>query len=195
AIGGNVTRPPAGGALRIKDGASVVRTETLDLTPAQAASRLVGGLPAGPRYTVEVAEADGRVRIAHTEGVFDFAPESDIHVGPQPGPVLPPPDRRSDGDFVFPGDTQEREGQRLPAWKTYEEGVARFPESFGLLKAAGRLAVGLKRPVEAVPLLTKALGRVSNDGEVQYYLGLAHAAAGDETKARSLWEGAQILSP
>jgi tetratricopeptide (TPR) repeat protein len=194
-VGVNVNRALLGGVLRIKDGASVVRSEALDLTPAQAASRVLAGLPAGPRYTVEVAEADGHVRIAHTEGVFDYVPESEIKLGPQPAPAVPPPDQRSDGDFVFLGDTQEREGQRLAAWKTYDEGLARFPESLGLLKAAGRLAVGLRRPAEAVPLLSKALARVSNDAEVQYYLGLAHAAAGDETKARSLWEGAQILSP
>jgi tetratricopeptide (TPR) repeat protein len=194
-IGVNLNRPLAGGMVRVKDGESVVRAEPLELTPAQALVRVVSGLPSGPRYTVEVVEGSGPVRIAHTEGVFDFVPESEIKLGPQPVPAVPAPDERTDGDFVVLGDQQERDGQRLVAWKTYEEGLARFPESFGLLKAAGRLAVGLKRPAEAVPLLTKALDRVSNDGEVQYYLGLAHAASGDETKARGLWEGAQILAP
>jgi tetratricopeptide (TPR) repeat protein len=194
-IGVNLNRPLGGGAVRVKDKGNVVRSEPLDLTPAQAHVRVVSGLPSGPRYTVEVVEGSGPVRIAHTEGVFDFVSESEIKLGPQPVTAFPAPDKRSDGDFVALGDQQERDGQRLAAWKTYEDGLLRFPESFGLLKAAGRLAVGLKRPAEAVPLLTKALARVSNEGEVQFYLGLAQVAIGDETKARGLWEGAQILAP
>jgi tetratricopeptide (TPR) repeat protein len=104
-------------------------------------------------------------------------------------------EKRSDGAFVDLGDTQERDGKLLGAWDTYRLGLQRFPDSFGLLKAAGRLAVGLKRPEEGVPLLTKALATVSNDPEVQYYLGLAHGALGEDAKARGAFEGAQILVP
>jgi tetratricopeptide (TPR) repeat protein len=194
-VGVNVNRPVRGGRLRLKEGARVVHEEPLDLTPAGSLVRVKGGLPAGPRYTVEVVDAEGRVLLTHTEDAWDYVPESQIRLGPQTAPPIPPPDKRSDGDFVSAGDTQERDGRLLAAWETYREGLARFPESFGLQKAAGRLAVTLQRPEEAAPLLARALARVTNDPEVQLYLGLAYAAAGDRAKARAVWEGAQVLAP
>ena len=36
-------------------------------------------------------------------------------------------------------------GQRLAAWRTYADGLQRFPDSLPLARAAGRLAVVLKR--------------------------------------------------
>jgi tetratricopeptide (TPR) repeat protein len=194
-FGVNVNRAVCGGTLRLKDGSRVVATEPFDLTPAQSLTRLQAGLPSEPKYTLEVADADGRVLVAHTEGIWDYAPESTIKLGRQPAPVTPPAEKRSDGAFVDLGDTQERDGQLLGAWETYRQGLQRFPESVGLLKAAGRLAVALKRGDEGVPLLSHALERVSNDPEIQYYLGLAHAASGDDAKARVALEGAQILAP
>ncbi|MCI4355310.1 MAG: tetratricopeptide repeat protein, partial [Thermoplasmata archaeon] len=194
-FGVNVNRPIHGGTIRLKDGSRVVATEALDLTPAQSVLRARRGLPPAPKYTLEVVDADGRVLLTHTEGSWDYAPEATIHLGRQPAPVTPEGEKRSDGAFVDLGDTQERDGKLLGAWETYRGGLDRFPQSVGLMKAAGRLAVTLKRGDEAVPLLTRSLERVSNDPETQYYLGLAHAASGDDAKARIAWEGAQILAP
>lgn len=194
-LGVNVNRPVRGGRLRLKDGARVLHEEPLDLTPAQSAVRVRTGLPSAPRYTVEVVDGQGRVLLTNTEDGWDEAPASEIRLGPQASPPTAPPEQRSDGDFVNLGDTQERNGRLLVAWETYRQGLLRFPDSFGLQKAAGRLAVTLKRPEEAVPLLTRALARVSNDPEVQHYLGLAHASTGDAAKARVAFEGAQILLP
>src|SRR4029077_19116274 len=129
--------------------------------------------------TIEVVDASGHVLLSHTEDTWDYAPESSIQLGRQSSPATPPAQERSDGAFVALGDTEERDGKLLAAWETYRQGLERFPESLGLLKAAGRLAVGLKRPEEAIPFLARALARVSNEPEVQYYLGLAHAAVGD----------------
>ena len=97
-------------------------------------------------------------------------------------------DQQSADDFVERGRGQELEGKLLRAWETYQAGRERFPESFELARAAGRLAVGLRRFDEAVPLLEHALARVSNDAETQYALGLARSALGDEAGARALWE-------
>src|SRR5439155_1644339 len=83
------------------------------------------------------------------------------------------------------------DGSLLVAWDTYQDGLKRFPGSFGLQKAAGRLAVSLKRYDEAVALLGGAGERVTNDAELQHYLALAHAHRGDEGKARAEWEKAQ----
>ncbi len=193
-MGVNVNRPSHGGTLRLKDGASVVYSEALDLTPSQSLVRVRRGLPSTARYTLEVADGSGKVLLAHTEDQWDYAPESAIRLGRQPSFVTPPVEKRSDGAFVDLGDTQERDGKLPAAWETYRLGLQRFPDSFGLLKAAGRLAVGLKRPEEAVPFLTKALATVSNDSEAQYYLGLAYGALGDDAKAKGAFEGAQILA-
>ncbi|HVQ27972.1 MAG TPA: DUF5107 domain-containing protein, partial [Vicinamibacteria bacterium] len=175
-LGVNVNQTVRGGRLRVRDGARVVHEEPLDLTPAQSLVRVHAGLPSSPRYTVEVVGGDGSVLLTHTEDAWDYTPESEIHLGPQPSAKIVPPDQRTDGDFLGQGDTHEREGRLLEAWETYRQALTRFPESLGLLKAAGRLAVALKRPDEASPLLARALARVSNDPEVLYYLGLARAA-------------------
>jgi tetratricopeptide (TPR) repeat protein len=193
--GANLTRPVKGGIVRLKDGDRVVATEPLDADPTQVVRGARRGLPARSRYTVELLDGDGRVLIAHTEDQWDYAPESEIRLGRQPAPQTPPADKRSDGDFLQTGDDQEREGKLLAAHATYAAGLERFPESFGLLKAAGRLDVSLKRTEQARPLLARAQSRVSNDPEVRYYLGLALAAQGDEAKARAEWEAAAILAP
>jgi tetratricopeptide (TPR) repeat protein len=194
-LGVNLNRTIRRGVLRLTDGAREVLSEAFDLTPAEFLLRARRGLPAAPKYTLEVVDPSGRILIAHTEGVYDYAPESEIRLGKQPSLDPAPPAERSDAGFVQVGDVLERNGDLLAAWETYRQGLDRFPESTGLEKAAGRLAVTLKRPGEAVPLLSRALARVSNDPEAHYYLGLAHAETGDEAKARAQWERAQILPP
>jgi predicted Zn-dependent protease len=186
----NVTSAVRGGTVVVKDGARVVRSEPLAITPAGAVQRTFSGLPPAPRYTVEVRDGGGRVLLAHTEDEFDMLPASEIRLGPQPVRELPPPDRRTEGDILEVGADQELNGKRLAAWDTYAEGRKRFPESLGLLKAAGRLAVDLARYPEAAELLEKALARDTTDPEVQYYLGLAHDGLGAEGKARGEWEAA-----
>ncbi len=189
-VGLNVTEPVRGGTLVVKDGPAVVRTEPLTLTPAEAAQRTFAGLPEAPRYTVEVRDGAGRLLLAHTEDQFDMLPASEIRLGPQPVRTMPPPDRRSEGDLLEAGADQELNGKRLVAWDTYAEGRKRFPESLGLLKAAGRLAVDLARYADAAPLLEAAQARDTTDPEVQYYLGLAHEGLGQDGKARAEWEAA-----
>ena len=193
ALGVNVTAPLTGGTLRVRDGASVAAAVPVALDPSGAFTHIAPGLSASPRYTVEVVDDRGRVRIAHTEDTWDMLPATEIRLGPQPADTPPPPEKRSDGDWAFVGGQEERHGQLLVAWATYAEGLRRFPESFALGKAAGRLAVALKRYEEAVAHLTPVLARATNDPEIQYYLGLAHAALGAEDDARTLWDGAQTL--
>jgi len=186
----NVTEPVRGGTLVVKDGPTVVRTEPLTLTPAEAAQRTFAGLPEAPRYTVEVKNGAGRVLLTHTEDQFDMLPASEIRLGPQPVRVMPPLDRRSEGDLLEAGADLELNGKRLVAWDAYAEGRKRFPESLGVLKAAGRLAVDLSRFTEAAVLLETALARDTTDPEVQYYLGLAHEGLGQDAKARGEFEAA-----
>jgi tetratricopeptide (TPR) repeat protein len=190
-VGVDVNTPLEGGSVRGRAGDDVVASAPLTLLPSGAFDHVFPGLASAPRYTVEVAEASGRVRIAHTEGEWDMVPASEVHVGRQPVRLPSPPDQRSDGDWALLGDSQERQGELLVAWGTYEEGLRRFPGSFALAKAAGRLAVDLGRYDEAARLLGGVLARRTNDPEVEYYLGLARSALGNEKAARELWERAQ----
>jgi len=190
-VGVNVNRAVRGGALRARDGDTVVASVPLTLTPAGAFTHTFAGLAADKRYTVEVVDGAGRVLLSHTEDQFDFAPASEIELGPQPAYEYPPPEKRTAEDFLRFGTDEELDGSLLGAWDAYQAGLKRFPGSFGLQKAAGRLAVVLKRYDEAAALLGGAEERVTNDAEVQHYLALAHAHRGDERKARGEWEKAQ----
>jgi tetratricopeptide (TPR) repeat protein len=190
AVKAQVTRGVAGGRLRLKDGETVVAEEALALTPAQTLQRTFPALPPGTRYTVEISDASGRLLIAHTEGRYDVVPRAEVAVGPQRAHGFPPIEEQTADDFVERGRGEELEGKLLLALATYETGRRRFPQSFELARGAGRLLVGLARFDEAAPRLEEALARVTNDAETQYYLGCARAAAGDDAKARGLWEAA-----
>jgi tetratricopeptide (TPR) repeat protein len=187
----NVSRVVDAGSLRLLDGPRVVREERFQLTPADALRRVFPGLSAAARYTVEVKDDAGRVLLAHTEDGFDWAPASEVKIGPTPRLASPAPAERSDGDFVEIGRDQELNGKRLLAWSTYDEGRKRFPESLPLLAAAGRLAVDLQRYAEGAELLQKAASRATTDTGIRYHLGLARAALGDDARARTEWEAAR----
>ncbi len=189
AVGLNVSRTLRG-TLALKDGARVVKSDPVAITPTEAFEHTYSGLPASARYTVEVRDAAGAVLLGHTEDEFDMLPASEIRVGPQAAHEIPPADRRREGDALEAGADEELNGKRLVAWDTYAAGRKRFPDSLDLLKAAGRLAVDLGRPAEAAALLEPALPRDTTDPEVQYYLGLAHEALGDDGKAQGEWEAA-----
>jgi tetratricopeptide (TPR) repeat protein len=187
-VGVQVTTRLAGGRLLVKDGERLLAEQSLDLDPAQTREATFPGLDPDKRYTVEIVDSVGRLLISHSEGRHDGVPRSEVTVGAQRARVVPDALQQSAGDFVERGTGQELEGKLLRAWSTYEEGRARFPGSFELARAAGRLAVGLKRFEEAAARLEEALDRDSNDAETQYYLGCARAALDDDAGARALWE-------
>jgi tetratricopeptide (TPR) repeat protein len=189
-VGLGVTRAVTNGRLRILDGARVLSEEALSLTPDKVFAKSYPALPPAVRYTVEAADADGQRLISHTEGVFDRTKPSEAKVGPQEAPRVRKLEERGEGDTLALGESQEREGKLLVALATYGGGLVRFPDSFGLAKAAGRLAVALKRYDEAVAHLQKAETRVSNDPEVEYSLGVAFLGLGDAPSARRPWERA-----
>jgi len=179
-----VTRPVAKGHLRLLDGVRVIADEEISTDPSRVERRTYRDLAAGEHYTLEVRDGDGRVLVAHTEDKFDFVPPSEIKTGPQPQPRVPPESTATEAQLVEACQLAELDGQLLPAYDAYEHGLARFPDSFELSKAAGRLAVHLKRADEAIQHLTRAEVRVSNDPEVEYYLGEAYLLADDLAHAR-----------
>ncbi len=189
-VGVNVTHAVTHGRVRLLDGTRVLAEESISLTPAGVFRKSFERLPSARRYTVEVLDADARVLLRHVEGLYDETPAAEIHVGAQPARHAPAPDQRTEDDFVMLGDEQEREGKLLRAHGTYQDGLRRFPGSFGLTKAAGRLAVALKRYEEGEAYLATAVARVSNDAEAHYHLGIALAGRGESRGALAEWEQA-----
>jgi tetratricopeptide (TPR) repeat protein len=191
-VGLNVTHPVRGHVL-VRQGERRVHEEPLRLEPSGVFDRTFAGLVATGPYGVEIRDDAGRILLSHTEGRYDVVPKAEVRTGPQPAPVFPPPERRSEGDWVELGRHQELNGKLLEAHEVYAAALAAFPGSPALHRAAGRLAVQLRRPAEAVEPLSKAVARRSNDAEALYYLGLARAALGDARNARFAWDQAATL--
>jgi hypothetical protein len=173
----NAQRVFEGATLTLMDGDREVARETVTLRPETTFRRVWPKQLSAGKYTVRIADAGGRELLRHTEGVYEFADRAGAPAGPQPVAHPPALASRTDADFESAGSAQELEGQKLMALATYREGLGKFPESVTLNRAAGRLLVSLKQYAAAVPLLRKALARVSNDRETAYYLGLAEREA------------------
>ena len=83
--------------------------------------------------------------LRHVEGEYEGISGDEVSVGPQTAYQPRPAGRRGEADVAAAGEEQELDGKLLVAATTYRQGLARFPDSFLLNKAAGRLAVTLRR--------------------------------------------------
>ena len=189
----NVTRERPAARLRILDGRQTVADEAVDLGPSATLTKSYAGLTAPGPYTVELTDASGAVLLRHVEGEYEGLSSDEVSVGPQSAYQFPPARDRSEADVAALGEQHELDGNLLGAARTYRDGLARFPESFVLNRAAGRIAVTLRRNQDAVALLGKALWRTSNDPETHYYLGLAYDGVGEaHAGARTVGTGAPV---
>jgi len=187
----NVTRDlPDAWVIVLQDEEMVTR-QRVSMTPAATFIASYPELTSTEPYTIELRDAERNLLLRHTEGQYDLTPVEEFELGPQPAVIFPPPAERTDGDWLEIGTEEERQGRRLEAMDVYQQGLGRYPDNFGLNKAAGRLAVILKRYEAAVPLIEKALARVSNDYEAHYYLGMALMELGQSRKARMALERSQ----
>lgn len=189
AVGLNVTRPLTDATLLVLDGARAIARERLTASPADVITRKFPNLSSATRFTVALDNASGERLIEHTEGTYDTATVANVTLGPQPS--APPRTSEEPSDVVQRGDQLERDGRPVAAFKTYAEGLERAPTNVPLLKAAGRLAVGLGRYAQARRWLEGTLASVSNDAEAQFYLGMALVGFGDDPHARPFFEAAQ----
>src|SRR5262249_32034485 len=135
------------------------------------------------KYAFELADSHGEVLLRQTEGQYDWTPDGEIKVGPQSNYVFPEEASRTEDDWLQTGRMQELDGNKLATLGTYEKALRKFPASFELLKASGRLLTSLKRFEEAVPRLSVAHSRNTTDGEVSYYFGIAEEGSGRERDA------------
>jgi tetratricopeptide (TPR) repeat protein len=184
----NVTHEFPNAKLQILDGAKLIDSQIVSLSPQLPFRKRFPNLPLSSQYTLTLVDQSGKTILSHTEGKYDFLPQQDIPKELPAAYKFPPAESRGESDFLELGNKQESEGEVLIALSTYLEGLKRYPDSFVLHRAAGRLDVGLKQFDDAVTQLTPVLERVSTDKEASYYLGLAYVATGDAPKARRAFE-------
>jgi tetratricopeptide (TPR) repeat protein len=186
----NVNQAVPKAMLRITLGDQTAFQEKADLAPEHTWKHELANADTQQKYTFELCDANGAVLLHHTEGQFDWTPVEDIHLGPQPVYRMPVPERRTEDDWLQLGNQQELDGNLLAALQTYQDALAKFPESLGLRKAAGRLCAALLRFQEAKQFLEPVYARNTSDAEVSYYLGISYDALGQDRRARESFEAA-----
>jgi len=193
-VGLNVNRKLGSATLEILQGNAVIFSEKADLSPERTWTKEVPVKNADHKYTFVLKDETGKALLKQTEGDYDWAPESEVKVGPQQNYRAPEENKRSEDDWLQFGKTQELDGDLLSAIATYQAALQKFPASYELSKAAGRLDASLKRFDEAIPRLLAAHRRNTTDAEVSYYLGISQEGAGDTRRAITAYEAA-LLSP
>ena len=189
-VGLNVNQSVAGATIRIVLGDKDIFQEKADLLPQHTWTHEVANADPQQKYTFELRDARGSVLLAQTEGQYDWTPIEDVHVGPQPAYQMPEPELRTEGDWHQLGNDEELDGNPLKALQSYQDGLRKFPESFELNKAAGRLCASLLRFEEAKQHLEPVLARDTSDPEISYYLGIAYDGLGRDRQARESYEAA-----
>jgi len=192
-VGFNANRVISDATVRILLGSSVVFSEKASLMPETTWKHRVESAEGAKKYTVEVVDGSGVVRMHHTEGEYDWTPSSEVQVGPKTDYKMPEADKRTEDDWLQLGKDEELNGGRLAALKDYELALKRFPTSLSLQKAAGRLAADLLRYDEAVKYLEPVESRETWDAETAYYLGIAYEGLGRQRAAKLEFETARRL--
>ncbi|OLB40132.1 MAG: hypothetical protein AUH11_02470 [Acidobacteria bacterium 13_2_20CM_57_17] len=189
----NSNRKLLDATIQILDGNSSLLNEKENLVPERLWKREIQIPDAGKKYTFELKNNQGALLLRQTEGKYDWAPESEIKVGPQISHRIPEETRRTAGDWLQQGRTEELNGNLLAALHTYQKALAKFPSDLELLKAAGRLDTSLLRFEEAVPRLAAAHARSTTDAETSYYLGIAYQGVERENDGIDAYEEAMRL--
>jgi tetratricopeptide (TPR) repeat protein len=193
-VGLNVNRKLDSATVEVLDGGSVVSSEKTDLSPEKTWTKEVPVKSADRKFSFVLKDGEGKAVLKQTEGEYDWTPESEVKVGPQQNYRVIDEGQRSEDDWLQLGKTQELDGDLLSAVETYHNALQKFPSSYELAKAAGRLDASLKRFDEATRRLLTAHQRNTTDAEVSYYLGISQESAGETQRAINAYEAA-LLSP
>jgi tetratricopeptide (TPR) repeat protein len=186
----NVNRKFTGARIQVLDANVQLADEKENLTPEKVWKKKIFVSAENRKYTFLLKGNDGIELLKQTEGQYNWAPESEINVGIQKNYMVPEENRRTEDDWLQTGKTEELNGDLLTAVQTYQKALAKFPTSFELMKAAGRLDASLCRIDHAIPNLSAAHERDTTDGEVSYYLGIAYDGLEREAQAIDAYEAA-----
>jgi tetratricopeptide (TPR) repeat protein len=192
-IGFNPNQPLSSATVSVADGDKQVWSTRVDLSPERVFLQKIPLSNRERKYTIEIHDRSGAVIMRQIEDQYDWSPASDIHVGPQEGYKIPTVESRTEDDWIRLGETQELNGNLLTAAQTYHDLLSKNPQSYGALKAEGRISVTLLRYDEGAKYLEQVRTRNTTDGEAAYYLGLAYEGLGLNDKARIALESAYRL--
>lgn len=189
AISLNTNRKVSGATIRVGDGKKLLLEEKMELQPDRTWKKEIA-VSADQKYIFELLAADGTQLLIQKEGAYDWIPESEIKVGPQTSYRLPAPAVRTEDDWLQSGNASELDGELLIASQTYGLALEKFPNSYELQKAAGRLYASLQRYDEAAGLLENTHSRNTTDAEVSYYLGISYDGLNRQAPAIDSYEEA-----
>jgi tetratricopeptide (TPR) repeat protein len=184
----NVNERVAGARVRLLQGDETLWSEVADLTPEKTWSHTVSVKETAVKVRFELRDRDGNLLLGHTDGGYDWDPESAIEVGAQKIYGVPDAADRSEDDWLKLGTDQEANGKLLLALESYERALVKYPESYTLRVAAGRLAASLQHYDEAEKLLQEAQKRDTPNAEIAYYLGIAEDGLGRSREAQTAYE-------
>jgi len=189
----NTNRKIHDASLRIFDGASSLLDVREDLSPERTWKKEVHLADPSHKYRFELRDHDDVVLMTQTEGEYDWTPASEIKLGPQTAYAMPEEKNRTADDWLQFGKNAEMNGELLIAVKFYQKALERFPSSFELQKATGRLLASLKRFDDATRYLTLAHDRDTTDSETSYYLGLSYEGLSRDREAADAYGEAMRL--
>src|SRR6266480_3128936 len=189
----NANRKLPAAEIQILDGNTSLLNEKADLVPERVWRKEIRIPNASRKYTFELKNRQNALLLRQTEGEYDWAPDSEIKVGPQISYSVPEETRRTEDDWLQQGKTEELNGNLLAAMQTYQKALVKFPADFELLKAVGRLDASLMRFEEALSHLSAAHDRNTTDAEISYYLGIAYEGVEREKDAVDAYQEAMRL--
>ncbi len=189
----NVNRKLPAATISILSGTISLLQEKEDLVPERVWKKEIP-IPDGVKnLAFELRSSDGTVLLKQIEGQYDWVPEPQIKLGPQVSFKVPEKNQRTADDWLQVGKDQELNGNLLAAVQTYQKALQKFPASFELLKAAGRLDASLNRFGEALPRLVEAHARNTSDTEISYYVGITNEGLEREEDAADAFRDAMRL--
>ncbi len=184
----NVNERIPGAQVRLVQNGQTLWSEIADLAPEKKWSHSMTLKDTAAKVTFELRDREGKVLLEHTDGKYDWDPESTINVGPQQIYDTPNPDSRTEDEWLKLGTDQELNGKVVLALETYKKGMAKYPDSLTLQMAAGRLSAALQHFTEGEKLLQAVQKRDTSNAEIAYYLGIAEDGLGHSREAQTAYE-------
>ena len=184
----NVNEHIQGAQIALQRSGRNVWCGTVDLSPEKTWSHVIPAKEDSANLAFELKDREGKLLLQHTDGKYDWDAESTIEVGPQATYRVPDEADRTEDEWFRLGTDLELNGKTAVAFGTYKKALTKYPASFTLQMAAGRLAVSLQHNDEAKGLLQAVQKRDTPNAEVAYYLGLAEERLGQLREAQTSFE-------